>query len=303
MNAARLPGPRARRRGWPRVLPWALPAWALLASGAVPAAAQEGGLASCARIPPADLRGICERQVLRVARYGGERPPFFYREDGAWVGFDVDLGRDMAARLGVRYAEDTEAASFDEVVAKVAGGGADVAVSKLSATLERAMQVRFSRPYLTVYQAILVNRLAAPRASDPFRDLDAPKYTIGALAGSAYVGYARNTLARAQVRPYDDFDTMMDDVVAGRLYAVLMDSARANTWRRTHSDQLIQVRTTIDKSRRDPLAIAVGWQDTHLVAWVDLYLDTIRADGTAEQLYARWFGGGEDAAAAPAEQP
>ena len=155
--------------------------------------------------------------------------------------------------------------------------------------LERAKRVRFSRPYLTVYQAMLVNRLAAPRATDPFRDLNAAKYSIGALAGSAYVGYAQDTLSRAQVRPYDDFDAMMGDVVSGDLYAVLMHSARADTWRRANSEQLIQIRTTIDKTRRDPLAIAVAWQSTHLLAWIDLYLETLRADGTAERLYARWF--------------
>lgn len=256
----------------------------------------EGSLPSCEQVLPPDLRAICERGTLRFARYGGERPPFFTRRDGQWVGFDVDLARDMARRMGLRYVEDATAQSFDEVVDKVAAGEADIALSKLSATLERALRVRFSRPYLTVYQALLVNRLAAPRAHDPFRDLNAPKYTIGALDGSAYVGYARTNLPRAQVRPYDDFAAMMTDVVKGDLYAVLMDSARAHTWRRDNTERLIQVRTTIDKSRKDPLAIAVAWEDTHLLAWVNLYLETIRGDGTAERLYGKWF---VDASAAP----
>ena len=38
-----------------------------------------------------------------------------------------------------------------------------------------------------------------------------------------------------------------------------------------------------------PVASAVAWQSTHLLAWIDLYLETLRADGTAERLYARWF--------------
>jgi len=244
---------------------------------------------SCAGVLPPDLKGICQRGVLLVARYEGDRPPFFFRQGDAWVGFDVDVARDIAARMGVRYAEDASAASFDEVIDHIASGRADIAVSKLSSTLERAQRVRFSQPYLTVYQALLVNRIAAPRATDPFRDLNAPKYTIGALAGSAYVGYARRTLPQAQVVPYKDFATMAHDVVRGELYAALMDSARANTWRRANPEHLIQVRTTIDKTRHDPLAIAVGWEDTHLLAWINLYLETIRADGTAERLYQKWF--------------
>jgi polar amino acid transport system substrate-binding protein len=96
-------------------------------------------------------------------------------------------------------------------------------------------------------------------------------------------------LPQAQIVPYDDFAKMAQDVVRGKLYAALMDSARANTWRRSNPEYLIQVRTTIDKTRHDPLAIAVGWENTSLLAWINLYLETIRGDGTAERLYQKWF--------------
>jgi len=262
----------------------------------------DSSLPSCQHVLPPDLQQICQRGVLRFARYGGERPPFFTRQGNEWVGFDVDLARDMARRMGVRYEENATAQSFDEVVDRVADGGADIALSKLSATLDRALRVRFSRPYLTVYQALLVNRLAAPRANDPFRDLNEAKYSIGALDGSAYVGYARTNLPRADTRPYTDFEAMMTDVLKGDLYAVLMDSARADTWRRANTERLIQVRTTIDKTRKDPLAIAVAWENTHLLAWINLYLETIRGDGTAEQLYEKWFANHEPKAEAPVDE-
>lgn len=224
-----------------------------------------------------------------MVRYEGERPPFFFLKGDATVGFDVDLGRDMAERMGVRYREVTAAESFDAVVDRVADGSADLGLSKLSATLARAQRVRFSRPYLTVYQALLVNRLSAPGGGDPFQALNAPGFTVGALGGTAYVGYVRDSLAAAEVRSYADFDRMMSDVVTGTIDAALMDSARSDTWRRAHSEQLIHVRTTIDRSRSDPLAIAVAWENTHLLAWINLYLERIRSDGTAERLYQKWF--------------
>ncbi|MDX1502735.1 MAG: ABC transporter substrate-binding protein [Thermoanaerobaculia bacterium] len=272
---------------WKATLAGVLLAAALLAA---PTRGQESpGDGACDGIRPVDLRSICERGELRVARYRGQRPPFFFERDGRWVGFDVDLGRDIATRLGVEYREIPTAPSFDAVVDRVAEGSADLGLSKLSATLARATRVRFSRPYLTVYQALLVNRLSAPAGADPFRALDAAGTGIGALDGSAYVGYARASFRAAEVRPYSDFSAMMDDVVAGRLDAALMDSARANTWRRRNREKLVQVRSRVDKSRRDPLAIAVSWDKTHLLAWIDLYLDGIEADGTAERLYRKWF--------------
>ncbi len=254
-----------------------------------PLRAEGIAVADCERVLPLDLRKICKRGELRVVRYEGERPPFFSLKGDATVGFDVDLGRDMAERMGVRYREVAAAESFDAVVDRVADGSADLGLSKLSATLARAQRVRFSRPYLTVYQALLVNRLSAPGGGDPFQALNAPGFTVGALGGTAYVGYVRDSLAAAEVRPYADFDRMMSDVVAGTIDAALMDSARSDTWRRAHSEQLIHVRTTIDRSRSDPLAIAVAWENTHLLAWINLYLERIRSDGTAERLYQKWF--------------
>ena len=282
------PGPSSRiLRGLFAAFPICL-LLAAAAAGQPPPAAAEAG-SRCDRVLPGDLKRVCESGVLRVARYKGERPPFFFERDGQWVGFGVDLGRDIAERLGVRYREDASAESFDAVVDMVAAGEADIGLSKLSSTLERGLRVRFTDPYLTVYQALLVNRLSVPQRGDPFQSLNATGLIVGALDGSSYVGYAESLFGAAEVRPFADFGVMMDEVVDGGIDAALMDSARANTWRRANSERLIQVRTTVDKKRKDPLAIAVGWRDTQLLAWLNLYLRQIKADGTGDALYRRWF--------------
>lgn len=263
------------------------------ALGATEPAAAEEAPGRCDHLPPSELRRICDRGRLVVARYDGQRPPFFFRDaDGGWSGFDVDLSREIAERLGVVY-EPRLAGSFDEVVQLVAAGAADIGISKLSITLERSQQVRFTQPYVTVYQTLLVNRLAAPAQQDPFEALDRPTARIGALDGSAYVGYAEKEFPVARVVGYADFARMMTDVAEGRLEAAFVDSERANTWRQSNPARLIQVRAFVSRDRKDRLAFAVNWRDTHLLAWLDLYLDSIRADGSAERLYRRWFGGGE----------
>ncbi len=257
--------------------------------GSAASAAEEAAASPCDYLPPPDLKRICASGRLVVARYEGERPPFFSQAGGnEWVGFDVDLARDIAARLGVAY-EARLAESFDEVVDLVAQRQADVGISKLSITLERSQRVRFSKPYMTVYQTLLINRLAAPKQQDPFAFLDRPGARVGALEGSSYVGYAESEFPAAEVVPYADFDGMMRQVAEGGLDAAFVDSARANTWRQTNPERLIQVRAFVARDRKDLLAFAVNWQDTHLLAWLDLYLDSIRGDGSAQRLYRSWF--------------
>ncbi len=264
------------------------------AAAVVPACAAEASVAEpsaapCDRLPPTDLRRICTSGKLVVARYEGERPPFFFRsKTGEWAGFDVDMARRIADRLGVDY-EPRLAASFDAVVDLVAAGEADLGISKLSITLARSQRVRFSRPYMTVYQTLLINRLAAPKQEDPFASLDRPAARIGALEGSSYIGYAESGFPTARVLGYADFGRMLVDVAESRLDAAFVDSARANTWRQNNPERLIQVRAFVARDRKDLLAFAVNWRDTHLLAWLDLYLDSIRSDGSAERVYRRWF--------------
>lgn len=254
--------------------------------GAAAAAGED--TADCLGLPT-DLERICRAGRLVVARYEGERPPFFSRSgSGEWVGFDVELAAAIASRLGVAL-DTLLAESFDDVVERVAAGEADVGISKLSVTLERSRRVRFTQPYMTVYQTLLVNRLAVPKQRDPFAALDRENARIGALTGSSYVGYAENEFPAATLVGYSEFAGMMVDVAEGRLDAAFVDSARAHTWRQSNPQRLIQVRAFVARDRRDRLAMAVNWRDTHLLAWLDLYLDSIRADGSAERLYERWF--------------
>lgn len=245
--------------------------------------------APCDRLLPTDLRRICSSGTLVVARYEGERPPFFFRSrSGGWDGFEVELAGRIAEQLGVAH-EVRLAESFDQVIDLVAAGEADVGISKLSITLARSQRVRFSRPYLTVYQTLLINRLAAPKQEDPFAALDRPRARIGALGGSSYVGYARGEFPAARVVEYEEFGAMMEDVAGGRLEAAFVDSARAHTWRQSNPERLIQVRAFVARDRKDQLAFAVNWRDTHLLAWLDLYLESIRTDGSAAELFRHWF--------------
>lgn len=260
----------------------------LLALASTALAQATDASADCDHLPPTDLRRICESGSLAVARYRGERPPFFTERDGRWVGFDVDLARDIARRLGVDY-EERLADSFDQVVDLVASGAADIGVSKLSITLERTQRVRFTKPYMTVYQTLLINRLSVPKQEDPFDFLNRPSVRIGALEGSSYIGYAESEFSAADIAPFSDFTDMMEEVTSSRLDAAFVDSARANTWRRSNPERLINVRAFIARDRRDSLALAVNWEDTHLLAWLDLYLDSIHGNGRAQTLYSRWF--------------
>ena len=113
---------------------------------------------------PPDLQRIMNRGHLIVAMHREDFPPFFMHDkSGRYHGLDVSLAQDIGRRLGVGVKFNRKAETFDEVIDIVARREADVAMSYLSRTLERAKRVKFTESYLSLRLALWVNRLRLPK--------------------------------------------------------------------------------------------------------------------------------------------
>ncbi|MGA9301530.1 MAG: transporter substrate-binding domain-containing protein, partial [Bradyrhizobium sp.] len=134
---------------------------------------RRGVTPSSAILPPApstaatfssfpDIRQLQERGALRVGLVAKDIPPLLVTgSDGQPAGIEVAMANGLARRLGVELQFVRTAATHDELVAQVATGEVDVAVSSITRTVERAKVVRFSRPYLTQSVAVALNRMRA----------------------------------------------------------------------------------------------------------------------------------------------
>src|SRR6478609_2588569 len=130
-------------------------------------------LLALAMLPPApfvraapsnfpDIRQVQERGALRVGLVAKDiRPLLFTGSDGQPAGIEIAMANGLAKRLGIQTQFVRTAATHDELVAQVAAGEVDVAVSSITRTAERAQAVRFSRPYLTQSVAVALNRVRA----------------------------------------------------------------------------------------------------------------------------------------------
>jgi ABC-type amino acid transport substrate-binding protein len=262
------------------------PLLALLAVLATPLAARGADL-------PPDMGRILTSGELRVALHRDDAPPFFATAAGGQLdGLDIALARDIAANLGVGVRFLRQGATYDEVVDTVARGEADVAISVISRTLSRARRVRFTAPYATLCQALLLNRLhTAPLhlEADPVAGLSQAGVRVGAVAGSAYLGFAREAFPKAEVVACGTWEEAVADLVDGRLHALLYDEIEVRRWQKAHPEASLYVRATILQARKDYIAMVVNWRDTHLLAWLDLYLQTGAETGALDRLRQRYL--------------
>lgn len=249
---------------------------ALAAGVAAPARAQE-------RAPPRrapDMQRIFDRGRLVVAVAGFAVPPFVtFNGNNALDGYDIVLAEEMSRSLGSPSLEFARAASFDEIVDKVASGAADFGLSRLSATLERAMVVRFSRPYFVLHHALLVSRPRFARlASDgaPMAALRAADAPIAIVSGTAAASYMHRAVPYTRLQEYRRWDPeVIDAVRAGEVIAGCGDEVEAKRALAARPDAPLQLRAVVLPDTRDPIAVALPWDSTQLLAWIDLYLDGV----------------------------
>ena len=97
---------------------------------------------------------------IRVASLGDAKPYTFTDEQGEFTGFDVELFKDVADRIGVDDVVFT-GQDFSGLLAAVANGQFDVGVAAIGITDERKQTVDFSEGYLAGYLTVITTKTRA----------------------------------------------------------------------------------------------------------------------------------------------
>lgn len=176
---------------------------------------------------PKDSAAIIARGVIRVAITKFDLPSFHWRKaNGELAGPEIELTRLIGRllKVGVEFVDDCP--TFEAVIDAVASGRADIGVSKLSQTPGRILHVRFSEPYLTVRQAVLFDRIYVGKEAagrPPEEVLRKFSGTIGVIAQSAYVDFARRNFADANVMELQTWEDTIEALVNNRVDAIYRD--------------------------------------------------------------------------------
>jgi polar amino acid transport system substrate-binding protein len=243
--------------------------------GAAPAVQAEPALVQL----PADMARIKQRGQLVVALVGTDFPPFFYQRDGELVGIEVDLAKSIAQALQVKVRFNREAKTFNEVIDSVAQRRADLGVSALSRTLARAQRVHFSQPYITLNNALVLNRVAFARLSPNQRLEDKVRSysgSLGVTAGSSYAEFAKRDFPLAQINEYDNWPAVVAAVQRGEVIAGYGGEFEIKKQIKNEPRAALTLRTVTLKDIEDTWGIAVGVTDPTLLAFVNQVLDQRR---------------------------
>lgn len=178
------------------------------------------------------IETIKKRGKLIVAQVGAEQPPFFWKKNVGgkeeWVGYEVDLGKTIAARLGVGFEMLRLGDDYNEVCRVVNEGKADIGISNLSDTEARRTLVDFTKPYIVSRVAMFLDLAGLEEsgidAIEP-ADLNRPDVKAALTENSAY-GFVYDEVMPKATRvtaPQGDFMTLASPVLKGRSHLVIDD--------------------------------------------------------------------------------
>jgi len=240
-----------------------------------PAAAQDGQVR--------DLPQILDTGKVIIAMVAGEYPPFItHDEDGGLTGEEVDMARDIAHELGVSL-EILKTDHLDGVIGMVGGGKADIGLSNLSITCERAKKVKFTDTYRTLGIVLLLNRLkmASFELTDGAIQLDQLRNltgAIGVIGRSSYEDAVLEYFPLAEIKTFETYRDMIRAAARGEILLAVANSGTADAFLKESPSLMVRLQPFRVEGFKDPIAMAVGVESDHLLAWLNAYL-TVRGIG------------------------
>ncbi|XEH02606.1 amino acid ABC transporter substrate-binding protein [Edwardsiella tarda] len=211
----------------------------------------------------------------------GTYPPYTYHDaSGKLVGFDVDIARAVAAKMGVK--PEFIEGRWDGLIAGLSAKRYDAVINQVGITPERQAKFAFSDPYITSKAVLIVRDNNAQIKS--FADLRDQK-----AAQSLTSNYAK--LAQkygAELVPTDGFNQSLELVISGRAAATLNDNLSYLDFRQHKPNAPLKVVAVAEQGADS--AILVRKDQPQLVQALNQALSEIRADGTYHTISQRYFG-------------
>ena len=196
------------------------------------------------------------------------------------VGFDIDLGKAIAEKLGVEHR--VHVADWDGLLAGLQTKKFDAVMSAMNITEDRKASADFV-PYIEMGQVVVVKK-GNPLGIRGLDDLKGKKIAVQLETTNEELA---RSIEGAQVTTFQAFPEALQEVANGRADATILDEPVALYYVQTQPDLYEIVGEPVQPM---PMGIALPKGETELVEAIQKALDELKADGTYDRIYEKWFG-------------
>jgi polar amino acid transport system substrate-binding protein len=242
------------------------------------------------------LDRVMKTKTLTMSSDPAYPPQSFLNEQNQFDGFDIDVGKEIAKRLGAELKVITP--SWDVITAGNWGSRWDMSVGSMTPTSERARVLDFPAIY---YYTPAVFAVHKDSKAQKVEDLNGK--VIGVCGGCTYEAYLKKDLKMdaegvppfdykveaKEIRTYETDTNALDDLRLGdgkRLDAVMSSLTTINDAIKNG----YPLRIVGDPAFYEPLAVATDKGDPEFDAKIAEIVKAMHEDGTLTKLSQKWFG-------------
>ena len=242
------------------------------------------------------LDRVMKTKTLTLSSDTEYPPQSFLNDEGKMDGFDVEVAREIAKRMGAELKIVTPA--WEIITAGHWNGRWDISVGSMTPTKERARVLDFPAVYYYTPAAFAVHRDSAAKSVG---DLNGKK--IGVCGGCTYESYLKKdlTLDAGGVPPFD-YKVTPGNIRAYETDTNAFDDLRIGDGKRL--DAVLSALPTISEAIKngypmrvvgkpvyyEPLSVALDKGDAEFAAKIKSIVGAMHADGTLTKLSNKWYG-------------
>lgn len=229
------------------------------------------------------LNQIVKRNKLLVGMEVEFFPFEYADEKGSPTGFDVEIAKLAAKELGVEI--EIKDMEFSGLIPALQSSKVDMIISGMTRTLTRAKTVAFTHPYFETGLCALFSNKKAADVKD-VTQLNEPGRVLAVKLGTTGDLITAKLFPKAQVNRFKDETACVLEVVAGRADAFLYDQLSILKHQQQNADTTHAI---LKPFTYEAFAIALRRGDFDFSDWLNLFLETIKADGRYQELYQKYF--------------
>lgn len=208
-------------------------------------------------------------------------PPFGVKnpQSGEVEGFDVEMGKAVAAKLGVKP-KFIEAIS-DNRIPFLGDGTADLILSTMTINEERVTQINFSDPYFIARGRVLV-----PGDSDITGVADLAGKNVCTALGSTYEANLKKQAPEAKLKLVDSYSECLELIQNGAVDAVSTDDVIL-------TGMIIQddtLKLVGDQLTQEPYGAGIKLGETEVTEFVNGVFQELKDSGKWAELHQQWIG-------------
>jgi len=203
---------------------------------------------------------------------------------GKLIGFEIDVATRLAADMGVEI--EFVPTKWAGIIPALLTGKFDVIIGGMGITPNRNLKVNFTAPYDHSGMSMAAHKTKAAGLSS-LDDFNNPDIIITARLGSTAELAARKYMPKAQLRLFDDESQVIQEVISGRVHALVASAPLPGFQAIKYSDLLFM--PLKENFTKEPIGFALRRGDVDTLNFFNNWIRVVEAEGWLKERKHHWF--------------